>query len=210
MLDGFLRDEGLQQGARRAFETLASDGLGPVSHVRRTIVASRLTGPLVAFEMAALKDNLREVARHLDRLDGAIGDLPEPPDPFERDRFLALRARARDIAGALVMVGWDLYELDHDRLTPAAPELPEDGTADGTGDTEGNARAAKAAADTVDERPAVDGAPAKDDEKQRKRRRVAVDDGPSNQLVWLEEIPSDRPITSVSDLRFRVWSSPSS
>jgi superfamily II DNA helicase RecQ/DNA polymerase III epsilon subunit-like protein len=180
-LDGFFRSEKLQRGGRSALDTITSDGLSAASYARRVVVASRLTGSLESFAMGALKDALRDVALYVQRIEASLSEIAEPRDPFERDRFLAMRSRARELTGALVLIGWDLYEFDHDQLAPAAAiESSEAG--------------------------ALESPPA--EERPRPRRRPIVDDGPSNQLVWLEEIPSDRPLESISDLRFRVWSSP--
>jgi len=176
-LEGFLKAELLQQGGRRALDSIPSDGPSSGGYARRVVVASRLTGSLESFSTSALKDALRDVAKYIERLEASLSEMAEPVDAFERDRFLALRSRARELTGALVLVGWDLYELDHDQLAPTTE-------------------------------PSADSSPAAESERRRPRRRPVGDQGPSNQLVWLEEIPSDRPLTSLADLRFRVWSSP--
>ena len=180
-LEGFLKSEHLQQGGRAALDSIPSDGSTTGTYARRVVVASQLTGSLESFSTSALKDALRNVALYVQRLESSLSEMAEPVDAFERDRFLALRSRARELAGALVLVGWDLYELDHDRLAPAPPVEQSD--------------------------TSPEPSPAAEPERRRPRRRP-IGDGPSNQLVWLEEIPSDRPLASLADLRFRIWSSP--
>ena len=185
-LEDYLGYESLQEGARRAFDAGSTDQLGRSGpSARRVVVESPYAGALASLDSAAIKDAIGDLGGKIGRIGGIIAELPDPDDPFERERFAAIAVRAREMSKAFSAISWDLYDLT--RPTRGVGEAVGDGSGEGAMLASG------------------DGA---EPGERARPRHVRRDEGDSNRVVWLEEIPSTAALTSVRDLRFRVWSSP--
>lgn len=185
-LEDYLGYESLQEGARRAFDAGSGDQLGRSGpSARRVVVESPYAGALTALDSAAIKDAIGDLGGKIGRIGGIIAELPDPDDPFERERFAAIAVRAREMSKAFSAISWDLYELTR----------PARGVGEAAGDGSGKG-------------PLPASGEAAEPGERTRPRHVRRDEGASNRVVWLEEIPSTAALTSVRDLRFRVWSSP--
>jgi superfamily II DNA helicase RecQ/Rad3-related DNA helicase len=212
-LEDYLGYESLQEGARRAFDAGSGDGLGRSGpSARRVVVESPYAGALASLDSAAIKDAIGDLAGKVGRIGGIIADLPEPDDPFERERFAAIAVRAREMSKAFSAIGWDLYELDRPARRAAAPPTTKDRALDGAPVSGGAEADASGTGEGAGGGSGAESLPASSEagvaSERARPRHVRRDEGASNRVVWLEEIPSTAPLTSVRDLRFRVWSSP--
>jgi Rad3-related DNA helicase len=212
-LEDYLGYESLQEGARRAFDAGSGDQLGRSGpSARRVVVESPYAGALASLDSAAIEDAIRDLGGKIGRIGGIVAELPEPDDPFERERFAAIAVRAREMSKAFSAISWDLYELTRPARGSAAPPTTEAGALDGAPVIGATDAGAPASGEATGDGSGEGALPASGDGpepgERARPRHVRRDEGVSNRVVWLDEIPSTAALTSVRDLRFRVWSSP--
>lgn len=194
----FLEDERMQRSTMRAFDT---DERDPLAHalLRVVTIASPLQGEAHVEQMEHLSRELKNAARYVGSVRAALRNAPEPTDPFDLDRLLALRARARELDNALDKIVSDIDAV-------LAPKPADEEEADG------KQLASVGEGEEADELVAVENEEepkANEEELEEAVAKLGQAYTPtrSNRVVWAEELEEFRP-GAMHDYRFRITSSP--